>query len=96
MVKPSSRIARMQLEVPQSRLHVAADLRLECFAVGKLDFIANALEEGDLNLRMGGEVDGMEVQQVGLDGKAVVAEVGRTPTLVTESKVSSATRVRVM
>ena len=36
-----------------------------------------------------GERDGMEVQQVGLDGEGWAPKVGRTPTLVTAWKVSS-------
>ena len=61
--------------------HVASDLFTQGFHRFELDFVAQALEEDQFDLRLGQQFDFMEVEQVALDGERVGAE-GRTHTHV--------------
>lgn len=84
------------MEITPSFLHILGDLFSQDFDGGEFDLITQPLQEMNLNFCLWREFDGMEVQQMGFDGKRLVPKVGRFPTLVTESKHSSPTRVRVM
>ena len=75
---------------------VAADLVAQGFDRGEFDFIAQAFQKRELDLCLDGQLDGMEVQNMGFDGERTGAECGRLPTLVTESKHSPESAIWVM
>src|SRR5215469_2469217 len=71
-----------QTEVALCASHVFADLLAESVWIGPTDFVAQALQKGDCEGRGFGEFDGVEVEDVRLDGEGVgpkggtVANVG--------------------
>ena len=58
-----------QVEVPARLVNVLCNLFAQCLYGGKLDLVPQALEEKNLHLGARLQFDGMEVQQVSLDGK---------------------------
>src|SRR2546423_11835772 len=60
---------REQAEVSPRALHVAPDLVPQRVYRRELDLVTQPAQEADLDARVGEHVDGMEVQQVRLDGE---------------------------
>lgn len=55
---------------------ILLDLGEEGFGGGKALFVSEAVEEAEFEGGVGGEVDGVEVEEVGFDGEGIGAEGG--------------------
>src|SRR5512133_2556573 len=61
-------------EVSPGAVHIFPDLLAQLFHAGELLLIAQAVEETKLDFRLRGQRDGMEIEQVALDGEGILAE----------------------
>src|SRR5271168_1897736 len=62
------------MEVSARLVDIASNLLPQNFDGRKLDLVAQALQKADLDLRLRREFDGMEIEQVGLDGEKLRPE----------------------
>src|SRR5260370_41692285 len=70
----SASLTPQQMKISARLLHVMRDLFAQRFHRWKLDLIAHPVEKTDLDFALRRQLNGMEVQQVGLDGERVCAK----------------------
>jgi len=66
-----------QMKIPPRLLHIASNLLAQRIDGRELDFVAQAVEKADFDFRFRRQFNGVEIEQMGLDGKQFCAE-GRT------------------
>src|SRR5258705_6931999 len=63
-----------QMKIPAGLANILCDLLAQSIHRGKLDFIPHALQEKDLHFRVSLQFNGMEVQEVSLDGERICSK----------------------